>query len=400
MDFEKYFKKGFWDNSKNIYICGIDTVSFGLIKYLQEKEQTNIYFIDEGFDGAMELWGMVAYPISIISEEVLQTPFFLVTDPNQSRRNKYIKMIRKHYGTNCMKEIYNATEIRIDVSGICNLRCPSCQVGNHGLQDFVYKNRGFMDESSFQKILKKIAKEFPDNPAIYFFVLGEPLLNEALPQMLDLVHKMGWIAIISTNLSVKCDVENLMEHEPDVIKISVSGYSQGIYETTHRGGDIELVKRNMKEISDCIKAYGLPTRVMVSYHIYKNNMGEEQENMKKFCEECGFWFYPVKASYFNMLKKTGLTEYSEQDIRFIETYYESPEKMIKVPEKRKMMEITCRQIRDKLYIDWDGAVMLCELFHKDGFYKKYLDVSIDEIRNWQKHHWICKNCHEYGCAYY
>ena len=74
--------------------------------------------------------------------------------------------------------------------------------------------------------------------------------------------------------------------------------------------------------------------------------------------------------------------------------------MIKVPEKRKMMEITCRQIRDKLYIDWDGAVMLCELFHKDGFYKKYLDVSIDEIRNWQKHHWICKNCHEYGCAYY
>lgn len=157
MDFEKYFKKGFWDNSKNIYICGIDTVSFGLIKYLQEKEQTNIYFIDEGFDGAMELWGMVAYPISIISEEVLQTPFFLVTDPNQSRRNKYIKMIRKHYGTNCMKEIYNATEIRIDVSGICNLRCPSCQVGNHGLQDFVYKNRGFMDESSFQKILKKIA---------------------------------------------------------------------------------------------------------------------------------------------------------------------------------------------------------------------------------------------------
>ena len=51
--------------------------------------------------------------------------------------------------------IYN-----IDIAGTCNLRCPSCPVGNHDQQGYGLKRKsGFMDIQMFEDILTKIGLE-------------------------------------------------------------------------------------------------------------------------------------------------------------------------------------------------------------------------------------------------
>jgi hypothetical protein len=49
----------------------------------------------------------------------------------------------------------------IDIVGTCNLRCPSCPVGNYREADFAgaVRRRGFMNFGYFREVLAKIERE-------------------------------------------------------------------------------------------------------------------------------------------------------------------------------------------------------------------------------------------------
>lgn len=382
---------------KNIWICGLDIISFGVMDKLKARGKSIAGIIDKNFDKPTRLFGTTIYPISWLKEGGLENPWFVITAFKKKHRIEYERFIDMIYGENLYVDASNTREIRIDVSGVCNLRCPSCQVGNYSRSDFDYSGRGFMDETLFGQILDKIQKEVPDNPAIYLFTLGEPFLNRKLPKLIEKVHDHGWMAVLSSNLSVDTDMEEVMKSAPDVLKISVSGFYQKIYGTTHVGGNIERVKANMKEIRRLIDKYGLATRVMVGYHVYSNNQGDELFHMKEFSQKLGFLFQPTPALYFNMFKRTGLTPFLPEEKCFIKDYYDDGETILKIPEKQWVKdERVCRNFKDKLFIDYDGRVMLCELFHRDGIYKNYLDVSMEDIQEWRQNHWICQRCRSYG----
>jgi len=52
----------------------------------------------------------------------------------------------------------------IDIVGTCNLRCPSCPVGNYLPHDFMdlQRPKGFMKLALFEQILDKIKRENSD----------------------------------------------------------------------------------------------------------------------------------------------------------------------------------------------------------------------------------------------
>ena len=394
MDYSKYLKG--IEERNNFYLCGMDIISFGVKEYLEKQGKRVLGIIDKTVSKPMDMFGTKMYPISWIEEKKIQNSGFIITAFKENHRKQYAELIEKIYGKDDYKIVANATEIRIDISGVCNLRCPSCQVGNHSEKDFQYAGRGFMNLPTFEKILSKIHKEIPDNPAIYLFSLGEPLLNNNLPGMIEKIHEYGWLSIVSSNLSLECDLEQIMKANPDVLKISVSGYTQEVYETTHKGGNVERVKENMRKIRKYMDVYQLKTKVMVGYHLYNNNRDSEYDNMKKLAQELGFLFEPVEAMYFNMFKRTGYTPYSEEDKHFIQTYYPAPERILNIQKPDEITGKICRNKRDKFFVDYNGNVLLCELFHHEAIYKNFMNVSYEVAQEWREEHWICQRCKAYN----
>lgn len=386
---------------KNIWICGLDIISIGLIRYLEERGISVDGILDDRFRDTMVTAGIRILPINHIYQ-LEPTTFFVITAFHKKMQRKYQKILEECFGTDQYLILSNPTEIRIDISGKCNLRCPSCQVANHCREDFNYHDRGFMKQDLFEKILDKLEKEIPEIPAIYLFTLGEPLLHPEVSKFVKIVHEKGYLTVLSSNLSMRADLETIVDSEPDVLKISVSGFTQNVYGKTHVNGDIELVKENMKQLWELIRRKKKNICVLVGYHIYNNNSDCELSAMEKLCSEYGFIFQPVRAMYFNMLKRTGYEPFLPEEVDFINTYYEKPEEILMTPDTLSdrtvgnVSDRRCRNMSDKLFIDYDGNVMLCELFHRDGVFKSYLDTTVDEIQHWRKNHWICERCQRYG----
>ena len=61
-------------------------------------------------------------------------------------------------------------------------------------------------------------------------------------------------------------------------------------EKSHRGGNIETVKKNIKLLVDAYRRANSDIFVGISYHRYKYNVGEEMENMAKFSSDLGLPF--------------------------------------------------------------------------------------------------------------
>jgi pyruvate-formate lyase-activating enzyme len=73
--------------------------------------------------------------------------------------------------------------------------------------------------------------------------------------MIRFLKQNGLYVMISSNLSIKKNLEEVIRAEPDEIKISLSGFTQEVYSRTHVKGNIELVKQNMILIRDLMDKF-------------------------------------------------------------------------------------------------------------------------------------------------
>lgn len=390
--------------NKDIYIWGLGVFGLALLADLRREGIKVKGIIDKRSRqltcGAETYQGITLFK-GIDEIESISDAFFVITATKpQSIREicesiKDTCVLEEHRGVNYIiandeKSIY------VDISGVCNLRCKSCQVSNHDPCMYDYSNRGFMSTELYEKILSKIKKDFPQNKCIFLYIFGDPLLNKSLAEIIDITHKYGMYAILSTNLSMEVDMEKIVKANPNSIKISVSGFSQEIYGTTHNGGNIALVKANMYYLSYLIQKYKATTNVIVGYHLYNNNDGYEKEKMEELCQECGFLFQTVVAGYQNSFKRWGMAEFTDDDRNFINTYYSNPDDILHTLSMPKGIN-RCGYLDDGLFVDYDGKVLLCcSIMHKEGIYGNYLQNSLEDINNERRKSWICKKCMEFG----
>lgn len=170
----------------------------------------------------------------------------------------------------------------IEVAGFCNLRCLTCPQGN-----YPEKLRGqMMDLKTYTKVLDKLLEEVPFLGDIQLYSWGEPLLNPALANIIALTNERGLSTAISSNLSLNCDLANIVKARPKWFRISVSGYGES-YPIVHRGGNWPLVKKNLQALSQLRDKYSPEMYVEVNYHIYKHNQNDVAK-MKELCKQLGF----------------------------------------------------------------------------------------------------------------
>ena len=120
-----------------------------------------------------------------------------------------------------------STTLYIDIFGHCNLRCPSCPVGNWSKNDGKTFSSGLIDEQTLRLILEKALSE-TNVESVGLFNWTEPLLNPNVNRLVRIVKSYGLKCSISSNLNVLKDPYGLMAAELDWFRVSVSGFAKRI----------------------------------------------------------------------------------------------------------------------------------------------------------------------------
>ncbi|MDM8554390.1 radical SAM protein [Desulfococcaceae bacterium HSG7] len=286
----------------------------------------------------------------------------------------------------------------IDVVGTCNLKCPSCV---YSMENITYP-KGFMSFDDFKKIIKKMLREVGIVSHISFYSWGEPFLHPQMNLFIEYAHSMGIATAVSTNLSISSSkqIKKIIKSSPDYLKISLSGYYPEIYNSTHTGGDINLVKSNLYKIKYLLEKYKTSIFVEVNYHLYKNNYDNDQKKMKELCDELDFSFAPC---YANVTPIERLIDYCEGNLDFktkdfLKLLLVDIDKGLEITKNYR--NLSCRFLTNQVNINWDRSVPLCCVcFDRTKpiiISDDYLKDSLQNISTKKENHPLCKKCLGYG----
>lgn len=174
----------------------------------------------------------------------------------------------------------------LEISSMCNLKCTLCHAGNRDGYDY---HPGVMDKALMEDILDKIKTENP-NAIVCCYVNSEPFLHPHIAECVASIKRRGFRCELSSNLNVIKDINEVLAAGPDLFTVSVSGFTQPVYERAHRGGDIEVVKQNILKVAEAYSSGKYNVHLGVSYHMYEYNLGDEMQKMKEFTEKLGWQF--------------------------------------------------------------------------------------------------------------
>lgn len=279
----------------------------------------------------------------------------------------------------------------IDTLGACNLRCPSCAVGNVAVKN----PKGFMEVSLLERVMDKAAAEC-DLEGVALFAWTEPFLHPKLPELIRSVNAHGVQCSLSTNLNVIKNLDNILAANPDSLRISLSGFYQPTYGITHRGGDIEKVKENMIELSHARDRAGVKTRIHVMYHRYLGNLDEEIL-MREYARSLGFAFQPIWAFMMPLEKIDAyldhdMSSFTEDDRKLMERLTVPLEVLPPILEKHK--GTSCYLQTQQISMDFRADVQLCCAVYDSSKFTvgNYLEVPIGDIQKRKYAHSMCDRC--------
>lgn len=251
-----------------------------------------------------------------------------------------------------MSEWIIPEKIKLEVSSVCQLRCPSCPTTIGAILPAL--GSGWLKFADF----KKLIDENPFLKEIEISNYGEIFLNPELLKLLEYADRCG-VALMADNGSnlnrVKDEVlEGLVKYRLRRLTCSIDGASPETYAVYRRRGDFDTVIRNIKTINFYKKRNNsdLP-RLRWQFVVFGHNEHEIPVARKMAHElDMEFWlklswdnhFSPIRDKEF-VRKEMGIGVISRQEYK----------------EKNGVdyMQGICHQLWDAPQINWDGKVLGC-----------------------------------------
>jgi MoaA/NifB/PqqE/SkfB family radical SAM enzyme len=341
--------------------------------------------------------GLTILGLAVLEKYKEAKPFLILAAPTAVEK---MEAFCSQNGFEKDKDFYstkNNIEFFIDIAGICNLACPSCPRGNSPRNSI----KGLMDVRLFKKVVDKISVDEPNLSCLGLFNWGEPFLHPNLAECIDYLREKNIYSVLSSNMSIEKNIDSAVQANPDWLKVSLSGYYQDVYATTHTGGNIHLVKSNLYRIRYLIDKYKLTTKVEIRYHKYLNNLGQDMEKMQELCRELDFTLYDIVA-YFQPIER--IIDYHEQ--KSIKNLGELAPLFIdkKVYNVKngytEKTKVPCKYQTSQIVIDCNGKIQLCCATYDDvnNFNVDYLTTSLQDIVKMKLTHEFCNKCKAYGLA--
>ena len=284
----------------------------------------------------------------------------------------------------------------IDVFGYCNLRCPSCPVGNWTEDEAAY-TKGVMQPEFFSRILDKAGEDCMIG-SLGLFNWTEPLLNPYLPELVaDARSRNIWTGI-SSNMNLLKNEHKILEADLTWYRASVSGFNQETYSKGHVRGKIDRVKANMEKLAKAKEETGAKTQLECFFHKYVDNE-EDQYEMQRFAEGLGYdfktgWAYmmPVEKILSVVDPSLNLSAITSQDQELEERFALKTKEAVVASVGSKQKK--CDLLEDYIVLDVKGDVFLCcaasgAVSNRIG---NYLDMNVEDIQKLKKRHKLCGPC--------
>lgn len=283
-------------------------------------------------------------------------------------------------------------ELFIDTLGACNLKCPSCPTGRR--EEIVFSTKILTGER-LRRILAKATAEARVT-RVNLFNWTDSLLHPEIADLVAVVQdEFGLKCRLSSNLNHTSGLAELVHCPPLEMIVSLSGFTQQVYEQTHAGGDIERVKDNMEWLSNQIRWDGWRTKVTVAWHRYRSNVHEEPM-MRRYVKRLGFTFAPVNAVLMPLEAVV-----DGADLPIIKNLLISPKQGIAAG--KWWYRPTCPNRDHHIVLDSMGQTTLCcPTFDAKRFgVGNFLELSLSTIQKNKDEHPFCAKCQNTGVlAYY
>ena len=184
----------------------------------------------------------------------------------------------------------NPVFLRIEVSPLCNLRCPGCLLGQAGLTETSpdHRKEGMMSYESFKENVKDF---LPCLFKVNLYDEGEPLLNPEIHKMIKLLNDNNVISCISSNFSMQLSDERLkqiVESGLEHLIVAIDGATQETYSRYRQGGDLNTVISNIKRIMALKEKMKSRLRLELQFIDFEGNEAERKA-VKKLADELGVW---------------------------------------------------------------------------------------------------------------
>jgi len=179
--------------------------------------------------------------------------------------------------------------IGIEVGTRCNAKCPWC---------FAEKAAGgTMTLDTFISIIERLETLgfLHKNVMINLYEIGEPFLNNDLPEIFAYLNSKSLKYAVSTNGSVPA----LFKEGSGILKnlssllFSVPGFSQSSYNKIH-GFEFEAIKNNIAGLVTNFRDCGFAGDARLIYHVYQFNI-DEIYKAKEYADGNKIDFYPYYA---------------------------------------------------------------------------------------------------------
>ena len=286
--------------------------------------------------------------------------------------------------------------IQIEISGVCNAKCPYCITGQRNLNH--EKTGGFMDLQSFRRCIEQLRRKelIHSETVIALYNYGEPLLHPYFSEIISYLEENSILYALSTNASVvpNDEVIKLMKHL-QTIQFSVCGSSQESYDRIHKLS-YQKTYDNIIHITSLLHKYHPEIECVLKLQMYRFNENEYLDAIN-FAKQNGMTVIPLHAIFANL----------EQQLSFIEEYKKdnciaknSEQLWYYLDELLEMPMINECPQWDSMVIDETMNVPICCMVTKKMDEYKLTDVFdvTSDILSSRSELSLCKECINSGTA--
>jgi radical SAM protein with 4Fe4S-binding SPASM domain len=259
-----------------------------------------------------------------------------------------------------------------------------------------------MDFNTYKKIIDDV-KSYVIYQMLYF--QGEPFLNPDLYKMISYSDKNNIYTSLSTNghfLNKENSIK-IIKSGLKKILISVDGITQESYEKYRVGGNLNVVLKGIKNLTQAKKTLRSQfPKIIIQFLVFSHNENEVAE-IKKISEELSVNKLEIKSAQIIHSENYSLIPQTEKYSRY--------KKLNSKYSIKSKLGNQCFRLWSTLVVTWDGSLLPC-CFDKNNNYKMGNIINSDTLKIWRSNDFnnfrngllinrkgieICCNCSEGLC---
>jgi MoaA/NifB/PqqE/SkfB family radical SAM enzyme len=266
--------------------------------------------------------------------------------------------------------------LNIDATSFCQLRCPLCPNGAR----YAGRSMGKMSLAHYRKLMDEVGDFLI---RVYHFNWGEPLLNPDIFEMVQIARDKLIQTVFSTNLNSLPSAEKLVACGLDSLKISIDGATPETYELYRRGGRLETVLSNLKQISDEKRRQNSPLPYMTwQFLVFKYNRGEMDAAVNLARESgCDAIQFIGGHSFMGLMPFTRVPDLVARGKEYL-VDRGSEWSIYNEKDELKNPAAICKWLWNQAAINWNGSVSPCSGVYLEQYdFGNCFESSLKEVWN-------------------